>query len=150
MKKVWWRHGVVGVMVFFLGACATTEPKQVVCDVNVIDDNGLPCWVNKTPEKGIVVDMAKHIIPAKTRETLFQKAVVELAATQGGLGVSQDAVVSKVVRVHNDNISGHSSVTSLATVTTANESIVVKAKVKDSWTNLITQKVYMWVVLEGE
>jgi|GEM_PF-3519890 hypothetical protein len=149
MKKLLWWHGIAVFIIYFLSSCASTEPKRVSCDASVMGANGRPCWVNKTPKQGVVVNMPKHIIASKTRETLFQTAVAELAATRGGLGVSQDAIVSKVVEVHNDNISGHSSVTSLATITTANESIVIKAKVKDFWVDIITQKVYMWVVYSG-
>ncbi len=143
---------VVGsaVCILILSSCATTKPQPVACVANVMDANGRPCWVNKTPQEGVVVQMAKHIKPEKTRALLFNRAVVELAATHGGLDVSQDAVVSKVVMVHNDNVSGNSSVTSFATVTSANESIEVKAKVRDAWNDLITQKMYMWVVLEDE
>ncbi|BCG64025.1 MAG: hypothetical protein methR_P1790 [Methyloprofundus sp.] len=138
------------VLMLFLSSCATTKPQQVDCNANVMDKNGRPCWVNKTPPEGVVVQMAKHIKPEKTRALLFNRAVVELAAANGGLDVSQDAVVSKVVSVKNDDVSGHSSVTSFATVTSANESIEVRAKVRDLWNDLITQKIYMWVVLEGE
>ena len=112
--------------------------------------NGRPCWVNITPKTGIVVNMSQHIKPEKTREILFKKAVVELAAMQEGLSVSEDAVVNKVVEVHDGAVSGHSSVVSYTVVRSANESTLVKAKIKDSWLNIATQKMYMWVILEGQ
>jgi hypothetical protein len=149
MTKVARCSSGVALLMLFLSACVMTKPDQVGCKANVMDKNGRPCWVNKTPSEGVVVHMAKHIKPEKTRALLFNRAVVELAAVHGGLDVSQDAVVSKVVSVKNNNISGHSSVTSFATVTSANESIEVRAKVRDVWNDLITQKIYMWVVLEG-
>lgn len=148
MKKTVYRNWLVYlVAVFILSSCATTKIKEPECDANVIAANGRPCWVNKTPQKGIVVNMSQHIRPEETRGELFKKAVVELAVTQDGLSVSQDAVVNKVTQVHNDNVRGHSSVTSVAVLTTTNESVVVKAKIKDSWLDVATQKLYMWVVL---
>jgi len=149
-KKAYWNRVCYLLVLFVLSSCATTATKEPDCDVNVMGVNDKPCWVNKTPETGIVVHMSKHIRPEKTREILFKKAVVELTAMKGGLSVSEDAVVSKVVKVHNDNVSGHSSVTSFAVVSSANESTVVKAKIKDLWLDIATQKMYMWVVQGGE
>lgn len=146
-KIVYWDRGIYLMILFILSSCAVTKTQQPDCNANVIDANGKPCWVNKTPEKGIVVNMSQHIRPEETRGELFKKAVVELAVTQDGLSVSQDAVVNKVTQVHNDNVRGHSSVTSITMLTTANESVVVKAKIKDSWLDIATQKLYMWVVL---
>jgi len=140
--------------VFFilsLSSCASTvSKKQDACNINVQGIDGQPCWVNITPKQGIVVSMARNIRPEKTRKVLFQKAVVELSAMKGGLGVSQDTVVKKVVQVHNDNMSNKSSVISFAIVTSANEKDYVKAKVKASWVDRRTDKMYMWVVLEED
>jgi len=139
---------VVGIL---LSSCVSTVPKkQDTCDINVLGVDGRPCWVNIIPKQGIVVNMARNIRPEKTREALFQKAVVELSAMKGGLGVSQDTVVNKVVQVHNSNVSNKSSVISLATVTSANEKDYIKAKVKASWVDRRTDKMYMWVVLKEE
>lgn len=149
MKKIACLNQLISLMaLLILSSCATIETKQVDCDINVMGANGKPCWVNKTPETGVVVYMSQHIKPEKTREILFKKAVVELAAQQEGLSISESAVVKKVVEVHNDAVSGHSSVTSFAVVRSANESTLVKARIKDSWLNIATQKMYMWVILE--
>lgn len=150
MKKIVCFPLINLLVLFLLSSCALIETEEPECDRNVIAKNGKPCWVNKTPQTGIVVNMSQHIKPEKTREILFKKAVVELAALQEGLSISEDAVVNKVVRVKNDAVSGHSSVTSFTVVRSANESTLVKAKIKDSWLDIATQKLYMWVILEGQ
>jgi len=152
MKRLNYKQSIVaGIFILFLSSCANTvSKKQDVCNINVQGMDGRPCWVNITPKHGIVVNMARNIRPEKTRDALFQKAVVELSAMKGGLGVSQDTVVNKVVRVHNDNMSNKSSVISFAIVTSANEKDYVKAKVKASWVDRRTDKMYMWVVLKEE
>ena len=138
--------------VFLLGilsSCATfNKTSKLKCTANVIESNGRPCWVNAHPKVGIVVNMAKHIRPEKTREILFQSALSELSVSQNGVGIAQDAVVNKVVEEHNDSYSRHTSITSLSVITTAKESVEVKAKVEAVWNDHATQKLYMWVILE--
>ena len=53
-----------------------------------------------------------------------------------------------MVEEHNDSYSGHTSMTSLSVITTAKDSVEVKAKVEAVWNDYATQKLYMWVVLE--
>jgi len=140
---------VLLILLSLLSACATTKQKTVNCTANVIEANGRPCWVNKHPRQGVVVNMAKHIKPEKTRKILFNSAVTELSVAQNGVGVTQDAIVNQVVEEHNDTISGHTSMTSLSVITTAKESTEVKAKIEAVWNDYATQKLYMWVVLEN-
>lgn len=139
--------------VFFLvilSSCATSSKSpKLKCTANIIESNGRPCWVNVHPKTGIVVNMAKHVRPEKTREILFNAALAELSVAQNGVGVAQDAVVKKVVEEYNDNYSGRTSMTSLSVITTAKESTEVKARVEAVWNDYATQKLYMWVVLEG-
>jgi len=134
-----------------LSGCATTsEPQNVVCTANQIESNGRPCWVNKEPSEGIVVNMAKHIRPEKTREILFKSALTELSVSQNGVEVAQDAVVNKKVEEHNDTITGRTSMNTLSVITTAKGSVEVKAKIKAVWSDYAVQKLYMWVVLEDK
>jgi len=134
-----------------LSACATTsELQNVACTANQIESNGRPCWVNKKPEEGIVVNMAKHIRPEKTRGILFKSALAELSVSQNGVEVAQDAVVNKKVEEHNDTFTGRTSMTTLSVITTAKGAVEVKAKVKAVWSDNAVQKLYMWVVLEDK
>jgi len=141
---------VLGIVLLgVLSSCATSNKAQKVsCTANIIEANGRPCWVNIKPGNGVVVNMTKHIRPEKTREILFKSAISELSVTQNGVGVAQDAVVKKVVEEHNDSYSGHTSMTSLSVITSAKDSVEVKAKVAAVWNDYVTQKLYMWVVLE--
>jgi hypothetical protein len=138
--------------VFLIGgvsSCVTSSKVQkITCTANVIEANGRPCWVNVSPKKGIVVNMAKHIKPEKTRGILFKSALAELAVSKNGVGVAQDAIVKKVVKEYNNSYSKKTSMTSLAVITTAKDSIEIKASVKAVWSDHATQKLYMWVILE--
>ncbi|HFE38526.1 MAG TPA: hypothetical protein ENK06_08965 [Gammaproteobacteria bacterium] len=90
--------------------------------------------------------MSQHVDPNKTREVLFKKALIELAAISG-VEVSEDSIVKKKTTVTgNDNVSARAQVVSLATVKTAKGSVTVKAKVRDEWTNPTSRKLYLWVV----
>ncbi len=141
---------VAGIFIS-LCSCVHTMPKnQDICNVNVLGIDGRPCWVDVVPKQGIVVNMTRNVRPEKTREALFQKAVVELSAMKRGVGISQNTTVNKVVQVYNDHVSKKSSVISLATVTSANEKNYIKAKVKASWIDRRTDKMYLWVVLKEE
>ncbi|NOQ15952.1 MAG: hypothetical protein GQ581_02735 [Methyloprofundus sp.] len=143
--KILFTVALFGVM----SACATSgKTQKVSCTANIIESNGRPCWVNIKPERGIVVSMAKHVKPEKTREILFNSALAELSVTQNGVGVAQDAVVKKIVEERNDSYSAQTSMTSLSVITTAKDSVGVKAKVNAVWNDYATQKLYMWVVLE--
>ncbi len=139
--------------VFLLGilsSCVTSsKAPKLNCTANVIESNGRPCWVNVHPKTGIVVNMTKHVRPEKTREILFNAALAELSVSQNGVGVAQDAVVKKVVEERNNSYSGRTSMTSLSVITSAKESTEVKARVEAVWNDYATQKLYMWVVLEG-
>jgi len=66
------------------------------------------------------------------------------------VGVAQDAVVNKKVEEHNNNVTASTSITTLSVITTAKESVEVKAKVKAVWNDYAVQKLYMWVVLEDK
>ena len=91
--------------------------------------------------------MHEHIDPNKTREVLFNKALVELAASIHGVEVSEDTIVKKSTRVEqNDHVTSNAQVISLATVTSANGSVTLKAKIKDEWKNPTSRKLYLWVV----
>ena len=117
------------------------------CDVGVMGDNGFPCWVNRKPAKGIVVSMSEHLDPNKTRDILFKKALLEIAAMTEGVTVSEDSIVKKQTRVSSgDRVSQQAMVVTLATVNTANGSVTVKAKVMDEWKHPMTRKLYLWVV----
>mgnify|MGYP000176131529 CR=1 FL=1 len=136
----------------FVTACAKAPPTKpivepvVICTPKLIDLNGRPCWVNTTPEEGVVLNMMEHIQREKTRGILLKKAIIELSMTQDGVGVQHSASVNKVVEVHNDAISGHTSVTSLAVISTAKEAVEIKVRVKAIWRDLMTQKLYMWAI----
>lgn len=142
---------LAGMLTITLTACASTGGlKSSKCSPNVFDDNGYPCWVNNKPEDGIVLSMAEHVDPNKTREVLFKKALIELAAGKSGVDVSEDAIVKKQTLVTgDDNVKQKAQVVSLATVKTANGSVTVKAKIHDSWKDPQTSKVYMWVISEN-
>jgi len=135
------------VFTLFLGGCATTGSSPGDCAVGKINGNGYPCWINHKPEKGIVVSMSQHIDPNKTREVLFKKALLEIAAGQSGVEISEDSIVKKQTRVTgSDNVSQQAKVVTLATIKTANGSVNVKAKVEDEWKHPTSRKLYLWVV----
>jgi len=116
------------------------------CVAGKIASNGYPCWINQKPAKGIVVSMSEHVDPNKTREVLFKKALLEIAASQTGVSVSEDSIVKKRTNVSgNDNVSQQVKVVTLATVKTANGSVNVKAKVEDEWKHPSSRKLYLWV-----
>ena len=119
---------------------------NTTCSAGMLSDNGYPCWVNRTPDKGIVVSMAEAVDPNKTREMLFNKALVEIAAAEYGVNVSEDSIVKKSTKVNGSNVSQQSQVITLATVNTANGSVKVKAKIEDLWKHPTSRKLYMWVV----
>lgn len=133
------------VMFLLLTACATIGSKD--CQPGLMTDNGYPCWVNKMPDQGVVVSMAEHVDSNKTRDILFKKALIELAASQNGMLISENSIVKKSIRVSgNDNVSQQVQVITLATVKTTNESITVKAKIKAEWKHPSSRKTYLWVV----
>ena len=91
--------------------------------------------------------MAEALDPNKTREMLFKKALVEIAAGESGVEVSEDSIVKKSTQIHgNDDVSQQAQVITLATVKTANGSVNVKAKIEDLWKHPTSRKLYMWVV----
>lgn len=130
-----------------LPGCASLGLSGGACTAGKIDSNNYPCWVNRTPEKGVVISMSQHIDPNKTREILFKKALLEIAAAQSGLEISEDSIVTKETRVEgNDNVTQRAQVTTLAVINTANGSVTVKAKIEDQWKHPTSHKLYMWVV----
>ena len=133
--------------VCLLSSCASSSGwSRGSCSVGKFDANGQPCWVNNKPTDGVVLSMSQHVDPNKTREVLFKKALIELAAISG-VEVSEDSIVKKKTTVTgNDNVSARAQVVSLATVKTAKGSVTVKAKVRDEWTNPTSRKLYLWVV----
>ncbi len=132
----------------FLGlvmSCATTSGRH--CAPGEIDVNGAPCWVNTHPAEGVVLSMSEHVDPNKTREVLFRKALLELAAGISGLDVSEDSIVKKTTTVTaGDNVTEKAQVISLATVKTTQGFVTVKAKVQGEWKNPSSRKLYLWVV----
>jgi len=142
---------LLGVIFSVLTACVQKPSAKmllepVVCTPNKMDSNRRPCWVNVTPEEGVVLNTVEHIQREKTRAILYNRAIVELSMLQDGVDVTHSARVNKVVEVHNDTISGHTSVTSLAVISKANEPAEIKVKVKAIWRDLTTQKLYMWAI----
>ncbi len=131
-----------------ISACSTVSKMGTKhCDTAIIDVNGFPCWVNQTPQQGVVMSMSQHIDPSKTREILFKKALLEIAAGKGGLSITEDSIVKKRVEVHGSrHVSQKAEVISLASVKTARGDITVKAKVKDEWTHPNSKKMYLWVI----
>lgn len=127
--------------------CASLGGTTNDCTAGKINGNGYPCWVNHKPSKGIVVNMSEHLDPNKTREILFKKALLEIAAGQSGVEVSEDSIVKKQTKVTgSDNVSQQAKVVTLATVKTANGSVNVKARVEDEWKHPSSRKLYLWVV----
>ena len=134
-------------LVVFLNGCATNAGLGGKCNPGQIGSNGYPCWINTTPSRGVVVSMSQHVDPNKTRDVLFKKALVEIAAAETGVDVSEDSIVKKETRVTgNDNVSQQVKVVTLATVKTANGGVTVKAKIEDEWKHPSTRKLYLWVV----
>lgn len=135
------------LFVTLLSSCVSVGGSNRGCVAGKIDDNGLPCWVNRKPDKGIVVSMSEHVDPNKTREVLFKKAQLEIAAAQNGVNISEDAIVKKRTTVTgSDNVSQQMKVVTLASVKSANESVLVKAEIKDEWKHPSSRKLYLWVV----
>lgn len=141
------KYAPLAFLLLSLSGCASLGLSQGTCTAGKIDKNNYPCWVNRTPAQGVVVSMSQHIDPNKTREILFKKALLEIAAAQSGLEVSEDSIVTKETRVEgNDNVSQRAQVTTLAVINTANGSVNVKARIEDQWKHPTSQKLYMWVV----
>lgn len=136
------------LIIFLVTSCATTNGfDSSNCGPNIFDRNGYPCWINKSPNEGIVINMAEHADRNKTREFLFKKALLEIAAAKGGVDISEDAIVKKRTQVTgSDNVRQSAQVVSLATVKTANGSVTVKAKINDYWQDPQTRRAYMWVI----
>ena len=131
----------------FIAGCASMGGYNNGCAAGNIDRNGFPCWVNKKPNRGVVVSMAEHVDPNKTREVLFKKAQLEIAAKRAGVEISEDSIVKKNTKVTgNDNVSQQVKVVTLASVKTAKGSTTVKASVEDEWKHPSSKKVYLWVV----
>jgi len=117
------------------------------CDKGDVDGDGVPCWVYHSPDDGVVVNMSEHIDPNKTREVLFKKALLEIAAAKTGVSVSEDSIVKKQTNVTgSDNVSQQVKVVTLATVKTQNGSVNVKAKIKDEWKHPSSRKLFLWVI----
>ncbi|MDH3325282.1 MAG: hypothetical protein OEM38_01030 [Gammaproteobacteria bacterium] len=134
-------------LVVFVSGCASMGGGSKSCVSGARDGNGYPCWISQRPGLGIVVSMSEHVDPNKTRDVLFKKALLELAAAQTGLEVSEDSIVKKRTTVTgNDNVSQQTKVVTLASVKTANGSVTVKAKIKDEWKHPSSRKLYLWVV----
>ena len=135
------------VVILFATGCASMGGSSGSCIAGKIDDNGVPCWVNQKPKRGIVVSMSEHVDPNKTRETLFKKAQIEIAAGQTGVNISEDSIVKKRTTVTgSDNVSQQVKVVNLASVKSAGGSALVKAKIEDEWKHPSSRKLYLWVV----
>ncbi len=127
--------------------CASISNMNGSCTAGKTDNNGQPCWVNKKPSKGVVVSMAEHVDPNKTREILFKKAQIEIAASQTGVVVSEDAIVKKRTTVTgSDNVLQQVRVVTLASVKSAKGGSLVKAKIEDEWRHPSSRKLYLWVI----
>jgi hypothetical protein len=136
------RYFILTLLSLLTFGCATTSPQnQTQCQ------DGVPCWVTQHPNEGVVVSMAQHIDPAKTREVLFNKAIVELAARSEGMNVSQDSIISKRVHSVNGNVDERSQVSTLSAVNTGGNEVNVKAKIKAHWKDPMTHKLYLWVIM---
>lgn len=129
-------------------ACASNGGETANnCVAGKFDRNSLPCWVNKKPARGVVLNMPEHVDPSKTHEVLFKKALLELAAAKGGVEISEDSIVKKRVEEQNSIlVEQRSKVITLATVKTVNGSITIKARIEDEWKHPTTRKLYLWVV----
>lgn len=91
--------------------------------------------------------MSEHLDPAKTRDLLFKKALIELAANIQGVDVSENVIVKKQTTVlTGDNVKDQAQVISLATVKTTNGSVGIKARIRGEWKNPTSRKLYLWVV----
>ena len=135
------------LVALFATGCASLGGGNSPCLAGVIDSNGYPCWVNQKPSKGVVVSMSEHVDPNKTREALFKKAQIEIAAGQAGVQISEDSIVKKQTTVTgNDDVSERIKVVTLASVKTANGSTNVKAKIEDEWKHPSSRKLFLWVV----
>lgn len=141
------RFIVVTFVVVLMAGCVSMGGSNSNCKAGKMDDNGYPCWVNQKPNKGIVVSMPQHVDPNKTREALFKKAQVEIAAGQTGVVISEDSIVKKRTTVTgSDDVSQQVKVVTLASVKSANGSALVKAKIEDEWKHPSSRKLYLWVV----
>ena len=91
--------------------------------------------------------MSQHVDPNKTREALFKKAQLEIAAAQTGVDISEDSIVKKRTTVTgSDDVSQQMKVVTLASVKSANGSAHVKAKIEDEWKHPSSRKLYLWVI----
>jgi len=141
------KHVVFILIILLVTGCASLGSSSNRCIAGKLDENGVPCWVNKKPIAGIVISMSEHVDPNKTREVLFKKALLELAAARTGVEISEDSIVKKETHVNgNDNVSQQVKVVTLATVKTANGSVTVKANVEDEWKHPLSRKLYLWVM----
>jgi len=131
---------LASLLVTVLSACSS----QPVTDNEYCGDR--PCWVVHTPRQGVVVSMSEHVDSAKTREVLFNKALVELAAASEGFNVSQDSLVKKTVISSNGESQQQAQVISLANVNTGGGELRVRAKIRDQWREPGTGKLYLWVI----
>lgn len=127
-------------LIVLVSSCGGMQKKQS----DLCGDR--PCWVVNSPKEGIVVSMADHVDPNKTREVLFNKALVELAAESEGFNVSQDSIVKKNVVNRNGNMSETAQVVTLANVNTGGGETRIQAKIKGQWKDPYTRKLYLWVV----
>ncbi len=135
-----------------LTACTDNIRSQRECDARVFDINGRPCWVNQLPKEGVVVSSARHVIPANTDKALFDRAIEQLSASVIGLEVARDSIVNKHTTVNKNGVADNSSVISFTVISSAKkgQSQHIKASVKDQWSDGVTQKKYLWVILEKD
>lgn len=129
-------------MLLLLAGCASA-PSQTVTE------SSRPAWTQPgfVPDQGVVRSGALHIKGRDaTRDWVFNQVLVELSKAQFGSNISLNTQLSKSTQVYNDQVTERVHQVDYAEITSANESALVKARIKAEWFDSITQRLYLWVV----
>ncbi|WP_029933669.1 hypothetical protein [Thiomicrospira pelophila] len=139
------RHAAIvlyGLSFLLLIGCAAA-PNQTFTEPS------RPAWTQPgfMPEQGVVRSGSLHIKGRDaTRDWVFNQVLVELSKAQFGSKISLNTQLTKSTQVHNDQVTNRVEQVDYAEITSANESALVKAKIKAEWFDSMTQRLYLWVI----
>lgn len=125
-----------------VAGCATSSSQT-------FSETKRPAWTQPgfVPEQGVVRSGALHIKGRDaTRDWVFNQVLVEFSKAQFGSKISLNTQLSKSTQVYNDQVTDRVQQVDYAEITSANESALVKAKIKAEWFDSVSQRLYLWVV----
>lgn len=129
-----------------LSACSTTGGSTASCQPGQRDANQRPCWVNKTPPRGVRVSGAKNVVrPWDTMTELHNRAIADLKRLSSASVIQRSSVIKETIDKNNAININHSSVV-VTDITIDQENSSISTQIVDDYQDPSTHKLYLWVV----